>query len=538
MVNQELQIELRTILTKVVKHKENLKSDIKRFELFGGEYYVRIHAKPLLFNEGLENLYLVIFEKLDIHDFIAKGSLRDKKEIVDEKIAELEQELVATKEHLQTYIEEIETSNEELQSLNEELQSTNEELQSSNEELETSNEELQSTNEEIQIAYTELKAANEELEKKELLLQELQANSLALLNIELQGLILIDNAYQILQFNNKALEIFGKLSGKNLKRGDTFLEIIPRDNIQQFMDDFSQALKGGNYYGEKQFTAALGQTLWFEVNYIPVIYNNQQVKAIALAFQEITDKHVLFDAMQKTEAKLTENEMLILEAQKVAKMGSWNYDFRTDKLTWSEPLYEVFDVDKETFKQTHGSFVSLVDENDKALVNNTSKKAQETGEPFNIVYRITTPKGEKRVIEEFGFSEKDKTGKIVRLFGTAQNITERNQRDEMLKLFHNVIKQSKDAVNISRIKSKEAISPEIIYVNSAFEKLFGYEKNELLGTDNIQLFGPKSDQTELIKLGEAFKNSEATEVTVICYRKDGSTFWNNISSSPVFSMDG
>jgi two-component system CheB/CheR fusion protein len=157
MVNQELQIELRTLLTKLLKHKDNLKSEIKRFELFGNTYYVRIHARPLIFNESTENLYLVIFEKLDINEFISKGTTDSSQEIVNEKITELEQELTATKEHLQTYIEEIETSNEELQSLNEELQSTNEELQSSNEELETSNEELQSTNEEIQITYAELK---------------------------------------------------------------------------------------------------------------------------------------------------------------------------------------------------------------------------------------------------------------------------------------------------------------------------------------------------------------------------------------------
>ncbi len=538
MVNQELQIELRTLLSKVIKNKINYRSEIKKFELFSGTYYVRIHARPLLFNEAKENLYMVIFEKLDINEFISKGTIEGSEDVVSEKLTELEQELNATKEHLQTYIEEIETSNEELQSLNEELQSTNEELQSSNEELETSNEELQSTNEEIQIAYAELKSANEELERKELILQTLQANSNAMLNIELHGLILIDTLYKIIQFNQQASIVFGKLNGAHLNTEQTIIELFPRAYLEEFIDNLTQATKGEIYKAEKEFKTKNGQSYWFEVNYIPAIYEGNVIKSIALAFKDITDRHVLFDAMKRTEDLFKNNELLMLEAQKVAKMGSWNFDIRTDKLNWSEPLYEVFGVEKSNFIETHGYFTSLVDEKDKAMVAATNTKAQETGEPFNIIYRITTPNGEKRVIEEFGFSEKDEQGKVIRLFGTIQNITERNNKEEMLRLFENVIKYSHDAVNISKTKNDNDLAPHIIYVNEAFEQLFGYPAQEVIDTDNTQFFGPKSDQTELYKLSENFKNKLPAEATVICYKKNGETFWNHISGSPVFSNEG
>jgi len=134
--------------------------------------FVRLCVKPLKSISFSDNLLMVIFEKLEIDEFILKENLITDKEIIDNRVQELEKELLQTKEHLQTFIEELETSNEELQSLNEEMHSTNEELQSSNEELETSNEELQSTNEEVQIAYTELKLVNDELFKKEKLLTE------------------------------------------------------------------------------------------------------------------------------------------------------------------------------------------------------------------------------------------------------------------------------------------------------------------------------------------------------------------------------
>jgi len=65
-------------------------------------------------------------------------------------VAQLENELQATRTDLQSTVEEMESSNEELKSTNEELQSTNEELQSANEELQSTNEELESSKEELQ----------------------------------------------------------------------------------------------------------------------------------------------------------------------------------------------------------------------------------------------------------------------------------------------------------------------------------------------------------------------------------------------------
>ncbi|HCQ12931.1 PAS domain S-box protein, partial [Flavobacterium sp.] len=130
--------------------------------------------------------------------------------------------------------------------------------------------------------------------------------------------------------------------------------------------------------------------------------------------------------------KVEENESLLLEAQKVAKMGSWNFDFKKDKLTWSDGLYTIFDINKELFLETHNSYIDFINPEDRDIVLQTSKNTQETGEPFNIVYRIKTPSGEERFVEEFGYSEKDSSGKIIRLFGTAHDITERKKNEALL----------------------------------------------------------------------------------------------------------
>ncbi|HAA44418.1 MAG: hypothetical protein XD36_2405 [Halomonas sp. 54_146] len=92
-------------------------------------------------------------------------SLVQLKEPPLEKGDSLEDELVATREHLQTLVEELATANEQMQSLNEEAQASNEELQASNEEMEAANEELQATNEELISLNEALNVKTSELTK-------------------------------------------------------------------------------------------------------------------------------------------------------------------------------------------------------------------------------------------------------------------------------------------------------------------------------------------------------------------------------------
>jgi two-component system CheB/CheR fusion protein len=95
---------------------------------------------------------------------IPKSITFDASEQSQQRIYDLEQELIKKQEHLQVTIEELETTNEELQSANEELMSSNEELQSTNEELQSVNEELYTVNSEYQEKITQLTEANIDLD--------------------------------------------------------------------------------------------------------------------------------------------------------------------------------------------------------------------------------------------------------------------------------------------------------------------------------------------------------------------------------------
>lgn len=167
MLPDGISLEIRSLVYKANKEETNLLFPVIA-ERTEGESIIRLKLSPL---EGYRGNYLMFLLSFELQEARKNEIVLDAVEATNTRIIYLEQELIATREHLQTVVEELETSNEELQASNEELQASNEELQASNEELETTNEELQSTNEELQTAYSEIRALYEK--------QNIQKNHLA-----------------------------------------------------------------------------------------------------------------------------------------------------------------------------------------------------------------------------------------------------------------------------------------------------------------------------------------------------------------------
>lgn len=77
----------------------------------------------------------------------------------------------------------------------------------------------------------------------------------------------------------------------------------------------------------------------------------------------------------------------------------------------------------------------------------------------------------------------------------------------------------------------------IVFVNEAFQRLTGYHRDEIIGRNCRFLQGPDTDRGMVAKVRTAIERGEAVDVDLLNYRKDGSTFWNALSMSPVRNAD-
>ena len=200
-------VEVQKLLRKVDDSGVTVKSKPLSISVKGGVHSVVVSISSIHV-EGMEPQYLVIIEELRAgreRRPPAGPQLPPKASALGERVKELEQELIATKESLQSVIEEQEAGTEELKSANEEVQSSNEELQSTNEELLTAKEELQSTNE-------ELTTVNEEMHGRNAELQQINNDLLNLLNSVNVPTVMLDNDLKIRRFTAQAEKLFSLLS--------------------------------------------------------------------------------------------------------------------------------------------------------------------------------------------------------------------------------------------------------------------------------------------------------------------------------------
>lgn len=214
------------------------------------------------------------------------------------------------------------------------------------------------------------------------------------------------------------------------------------------------------------------------------------------AAKDAREKKQLEEAFKSASEQIRQSEAALLEAQRIAKTGSWNLHLQTQQLYCSEELYNIFGANKDNFDGSFPSFLSFVDQDQHALAWETTTKAATDGEPFEIQYHITTGRGERKIIQIIGASDINQYGLITRLFGTAQDITER-------KHFETALLASEEKY---KLLFYQAPLPKWIYdletlrildVNESAIQHYGYTREEFLGMTAQSLL-PDADEEALI----------------------------------------
>src|SRR3712207_1071601 len=77
-----------------------------------------------------------------------------------------------------------------------------------------------------------------------------------------------------------------------------------------------------------------------------------------------------------------------------------------------------------------------------------------------------------------------------------------------------------------------------VYVNPAFERMTGWTQRQMLGQSCAVLQAPDTDPAAIVELSEALAEGRDVTVTLLNQRRDGTTFWNRVSLTPVRDGDG
>ena len=146
------------------------------------------------------------------------------------------------------------------------------------------------------------------------------------------------------------------------------------------------------------------------------------------------DWEIIVDQGQKKARKaLQEREAELARAQRISHIGSWTWNLLTDELTWSDESYRNYGLVPGEVKPTLDLFLSFIVPEDRERVERAIRKSIEAGEKDHVIYNIIRTDGISRILLTENEVVTDGSGKVIRMYGTSQDITESKLAMEELK---------------------------------------------------------------------------------------------------------
>ncbi|MDJ0531716.1 MAG: PAS domain S-box protein [Xenococcaceae cyanobacterium MO_207.B15] len=376
-----------------------------------------------------------------------------------------------------------------------------------------------------------LQAEIADREQTEADLRENQRKLAGILDNADEAIISINEQQQIQLFNRGAEKIFGYKAQEIVgQRLDILIPETSRPVHCQYINEFGKSVeqartmadRGGNVYGLRK--------------------NGEEFPAEASIAKLPTREGILFTVMlkditkrQQAEEKLQASQALLAKAEKIAKIGSWEYNLATQQLTWSEELFEILGFTNNTSIPSCQAIFERFHPEDWLLVKNTLQQGHRDGKPWQFNSRWVLPNGTVKYLESRGEPTVDRQGRVFKVWGTIMDISDRVQAEKSLQRSEQQLQLISDAlpVLIAYIDNQQRYR----YNNRTYEIWFGKARSALLGVHIKELFGEDNYQKMLPYIKTALSGKTVTfEIQPTNQR--GNSYWMNATYIPDFDLDG
>ena len=266
-----------------------------------------------------------------------------------------------------------------------------------------------------------------------------------------------------------------------------------------------------------------GRPRYVSVTLSPVRGPEGEVVNVLAVNRDVTERVEAEETSRSSEARL-------VEAQRVAQLGSWEWNMRTGEQSWSDEVYRIVGYEPGAFVPTFEKLMEVVHPNDRELVRQFTGDVLRQSKPSDLEHRVVRPDGEVRMVNCRAEAVLDEEGEPLRMIGTVYDVTGRKKAEEELKeseeRYRAVLKQSAESIYLFDPETKR-----VLEANAAFQELLGYTSEELLETriyDFIAADHEDIDENVRRDLREGQRFGERTY-----RRKDGSMVDVEVSMSAI-----
>ena len=274
-----------------------------------------------------------------------------------------------------------------------------------------------------------------------------------------EGLYVLDDAGRFVFLNPEAERLLGWTINEVYEKGPHAHDLVHFRRADGTLLPLEECnihtvIKTGKRHSstDEVFVRKDGYVFPVSVISAPIVEGGKVVASITV-FQDITERKQAEDALRKSEAELK-------EAQRVAHIGSWDWDAITDIIQWSAEYYNIFNLDPKEPLPNYIEHLKVYTPESRERLDAAVKKAMQTGEPYELDLELANPDVTRRWIVARGEVKRNADGRIVGLRGTAQNITGRKQAEEALKMLNQALQSTAKELEFA-YKNMESFSYSI-----------------------------------------------------------------------------
>lgn len=133
--------------------------------------------------------------------------------------------------------------------------------------------------------------------------------------------------------------------------------------------------------------------------------------------------------LQEKEGQASHSLQELNRAQKIAKIGSWEWNVATDSVQWSDGMYEIFERPKTPEPVSYAAYLKMIHPDDVARHRKVVHQAVRSKQAFSVDHRILMADGSVKYLHGEGVPVLDKDGHITMIAGTAQDVTDAHHLD-------------------------------------------------------------------------------------------------------------
>jgi PAS domain S-box-containing protein len=195
--------------------------------------------------------------------------------------------------------------------------------------------------------------------------------------------------------------------------------LIPEAQRSAFARAMEQALSGGvsDPFEWGEFGPG-GVRHWFSTAVSPLAGGG-----VLCVSREITER-------KRVEERLRLGEQLMVDTQGVAHLGTWVWDITEPTATWSAELYRIYGLSPDAYVPSYEQYLTMVHPDDRARVMEATNRVFQQHVPYSHDERVFRPDGSIRHLHTWAHPVLDETGKLTKLVGVCQDVTDRVVAEE------------------------------------------------------------------------------------------------------------